>query len=48
VAVLLGIDPSSVSPWNEIYAYTYLVLWCVLGWWWALREYTRSIVTDGK
>jgi fluoroquinolone transport system permease protein len=48
VAVLLAVDPAAVSPSAELYAYGYLVVWCGIGWWWALREYTRSIVTDGK
>jgi hypothetical protein len=26
----------------------YLLAWCVVGGWWAVREYTRSIVTGGR
>jgi hypothetical protein len=48
LALLLAVDPGSVSPAQAWFAYGYLVIWCGVGWWWALREYTRSIVTDGK
>jgi len=48
VAVSFAIDPASMAPSAELYAYGYLLAWCFIGWWWALREYTRSVVTDGK
>jgi fluoroquinolone transport system permease protein len=48
VAITLSLEPVDVSVWKEIYAYGYLALWCALGWFWALREYTRNIVTEGR
>jgi fluoroquinolone transport system permease protein len=48
VAIMLSLDPAPASPLAEIYAYGYLTLWCAIGWFWALREYTRNIVTEGR
>lgn len=48
LAISLSLDPTAASAWLEVYAYGYLALWCVIGWFWALREYTRNIVTDGR
>lgn len=48
LAIELGLDPSPAPLWVELYAYGYLALWCVIGWFWALREYTRNIVTEGR
>ena len=48
VAISLSLQPDEVPLWAEIYAYGYLLLWCVIGWFWAIREYTRSIVTEGR
>ncbi len=48
VALMLSLDPAPPSPWAEVYAYGYLAFWCALGWFWALREYTRNIVTEGR
>ncbi|MDE0192781.1 MAG: hypothetical protein OXQ90_15620 [Gammaproteobacteria bacterium] len=48
VTVLVSIDPEAVSTATKVYGYAYLGAWCVLGWWWTLREYKRYIITDGK
>jgi fluoroquinolone transport system permease protein len=49
LAIGLSMDsaPSTISGWTEIYAYGYQLLWCCAGWFWALREYTRNIVSSG-
>ena len=51
-AVLIGltwaVDTSAYSTGALIYAFSYLIFWCGFGWWWTLREYTRSIVTSGQ
>ena len=47
--LLVGaIDPALVSRAEWIYAVVYLILWIVLGWFWALRVFDRSIVGDGR
>ncbi len=48
VTVLISIDADAVSTTAKVYGYAYLALWCVIGWWWTLREYKRYIITDGK
>lgn len=48
IALTDAIDPSAVSRFEQVYAYTYLSLWCFVGWWWALREFRNNIVTDGR
>ncbi len=48
LAVKFSIAPTELSMIEMLYAYGYLVLWCVIGWLWTLREYTRYIITDGK
>ena len=48
VTVLVSIDPDAASTAAKVYGYAYLVLWCVIGWLWTLREYKRHIITDGK
>ena len=51
-AVLIGltwaVDVNVYSTSAHLYAFSYLVIWCVFGWWWTLREYTRSIVSSGQ
>ena len=48
VSIMLSLDAAPASLAVELYAYGYLVLWCAIGWVWALREYTRNIVTEGR
>lgn len=48
IALTLSVEPSGVSMIEEMYAYGYLSLWCFGAWFWALREFSRNIVTEGK
>ena len=51
-AVLIGLTWAvdvDVYPTSALlYAFSYMVIWCGIGWWWTLREYTRSIVSSGQ
>lgn len=37
-----------LSATSTLAAYAYLLVWVVLGWLWAKREYTANIVTEGR
>jgi fluoroquinolone transport system permease protein len=47
--LLVGaMEPADLSRAEWIYAVVYLILWVVLGWFWALRIFDRSVVGDGR
>lgn len=41
-------DPSLLSMGEWVYAYGYQSLWIVVGWFWTMREFRASIVSDGR
>ena len=47
--LLVGaMEPADLSRAEWIYAVVYLILWVVLGWFWAVRIFDRSVVGDGR
>jgi len=48
IALTWAVDMNVYSTTATLYAFSYLILWCAFGWWWTLREYTQSIVTNGR
>ena len=41
-------NPDLLSRAQWIYAFGYQVIWVVVGWLWALREFKQSIVSEGR
>ena len=48
IALTWAVDMNVYSTTATLYAFSYLILWCAFGWWWTLREYTQSIITNGR
>jgi hypothetical protein len=48
LALMAAVIPDSVSLFAQLVAFLYLGLWIRVGWSWALREFQRAIVTEGR
>ncbi len=47
-ALTASVAPAAVPAGVQAASFLYLTAWVVAGWWWAVREFERAIVTERR